>query len=61
MFSKHPGINKSSGIRGVYLERRNSKWYSQITCKGKVYWLGYFSKKEDASKAYSEKAKELFV
>lgn len=47
---KHPPEN-SSGVTGVYQNRKTGKWVAQITFKGKKYNLGVFSKLEDAVKA----------
>lgn len=46
--------NNTSGIRGV--KRANGKWGASITFKGKTYWLGTFSEKEDA--IYARKTAE---
>ena len=41
----------SSGYNGVYFNRRSQKWTAQIGFKGKNYYLGTYSKIEDAVKA----------
>jgi len=43
--------NCSSGVNGVYYEKRRKKWRAQIILKGKNYFLGYFNNKDDAIKA----------
>jgi len=41
----------SSGVIGVYQERKKGKWVAQITFKGKKYHLGTYENKEDAVRA----------
>lgn len=41
----------SSGVTGVYRDRKTGKWVAQITFKRKKYHLGTFDKLEDAVKA----------
>lgn len=41
----------SSGVTGVYQNRKTGKWVAQITFKGKKYHLGAYSQLEDAIKA----------
>jgi hypothetical protein len=50
--------NNTSGFKGVY--RLGVKWCSQVRKDGKNYYLGLFSTKIDAAKAYNKKALELF-
>jgi hypothetical protein len=40
--------NNSTGVIGVYFDRRRSKWYSQIHLEGQTITLGYFVQKLDA-------------
>ena len=47
----------TSGYKGVSFQ--NGKWHSKITANGKQYHIGYYETKEEAAKAYDEKAKEL--
>ena len=41
----------SSGITGVYRDKKSGKWIAQITFKGKKYHLGTFDKIEEAAEA----------
>ncbi len=41
----------TSGVTGVYQNKRTGKWCAQITFKRKTYFLGAYEKKEDAVKA----------
>ena len=52
--------NNTSGIRGVYRNRKNGKWVAQITFKGQTLYLGSYEKKEDAAKARGCAEEELF-
>lgn len=40
--------NNSTGVIGVYFDKRRSSWYSQIHIEGKTIHLGCFADKEDA-------------
>lgn len=41
----------TSGIRGVYFNKKRGKWIAQIMFKGRCYYLGGYSQMEDAVKA----------
>lgn len=43
--------NNTSGHTGVYQDARNGKWVAQIGFKGKTYYLGAYSDKQDAVEA----------
>lgn len=49
-------LDNKSGFKGVYWDKINHKWRVQIARKH----LGLFTCKEDAAKAYNEKALEIF-
>lgn len=52
--------NNSSGHKGVCWHRAEKKWRATIGFEGRLVQLGQFSNKEDAARAYNEKASELF-
>lgn len=49
----------SSGVRGVYFNKRKGKWVAQIMFQGKNHYLGAFSTLEDAARARG-RGEELF-
>ncbi|KAI9102768.1 hypothetical protein DFS34DRAFT_591021 [Phlyctochytrium arcticum] len=51
--------NNTSGYKGVTWGKRDKKWRANIQFQGKQCCLGYFETKEEAARAYLEKAKEL--
>jgi len=57
--SRKVSAANSSGVRGVYFNRKRQKWIAQIMFKGKCYYLGGFDKIEDAAKA-RERGEEMF-
>lgn len=52
--------DNTSGFRGVYLDKRDGKWYSQIMKNGKTFNLGRYASPEEASAVYNQAAKKLF-
>jgi hypothetical protein len=56
------GLSKAntSGIKGVYYDKRIGMWRAQIMHNYKTHYLGCYNKLEDAAKARREKAKQLF-
>ena len=51
--------NNSSGIRGVYKNKRTNRWCAQITFKGKTKYLGSFDTLREAQAA-REQGEEIF-
>lgn len=49
--SKKLFTTNTSGVRGVYLNKKTNRWVAQITFKGKTYYLGSYEKKEEAAQA----------
>jgi len=54
-FNQKKSKSNTSGYKGVFLQGR--KWKTQIRIKGKIHYIGYFSDKVEAAKAYNEAAK----
>lgn len=50
----------TSGYKGVHWQKNMNKWVARITFNYKKIHLGYFDTPLEASRAYDEKAKELF-
>lgn len=51
--------SNTSGCNGVYRNRRTNKWITQITFKGKTYYLGSYDRLEDAAEA-RRRGEELY-
>lgn len=51
--------NSSSGVRGVFFNRRSGKWRATLKFQGQDHYLGEHIKIEDAIKA-RQRAEELF-
>ncbi|WP_430534483.1 AP2 domain-containing protein [Listeria rocourtiae] len=49
-----------SGVKGVRWNEDRKKWQASITFKGKVHFLGRFTKKEDAIQARLDAEAEYF-
>lgn len=56
---RKPGKNNTSGKRGISWNKSRRKWETKIEFKGKVYFLGYFEKFEDACIVREEAEKEI--
>lgn len=52
--------NKSSGVRGVYYNKRNGRWFAKVMHKRKSYYLGEYDSIEEAAQVAKEKRKEMF-
>lgn len=52
--------NNLSGYKGVYWNKKDKRWFSQITHNRKTINLGRFKNKEDAAIAYNFAAIEMF-
>jgi hypothetical protein len=48
-----------SGLKGVSWDKRYKKWTAQIQVKGSKEWLGYFTCKFAAARAYDHRALEV--
>lgn len=49
-----------SGYKGIWFRKERNRWVAEIKCNGKKHYIGMFKTAEEASKAYEQKAKELF-
>ena len=56
---KKANANSSSGVRGVFWNRKTGKWRATLKFKGENHYLGEFVNIDDAIKARS-RAEELF-
>lgn len=51
--------NNTSGYKGVMWDKATGKWMARICIDKKRIYIGWYSDKIDAAKAYDEKAKEV--
>lgn len=60
-FNKYKNSNNTSGFKGVYFDRRDSKWRSSIQFNGKSYKSPKrYDTPEEAYEWYKKKSDELF-
>jgi hypothetical protein len=52
--------DNASGYRGVTWAKKRGCWQAQVQVTGKRHFLGYFTVKEDAARAYDDAAVEAF-
>jgi len=52
--------NNTSGFKGVYWSAWADKWMAKITANYKDIYLGYFTRKVDAARAYNRAARRYF-
>jgi len=52
--------NNTSGIKGVYLNKKTNKWIAYVTIDGKKMYLGCFENIDDAKAARITKAQQVF-
>jgi hypothetical protein len=52
--------DNASGYCGVTWAKKRGRWQAQIQVDGKRHFLGYFTVKEDAARAYDDAAVEAF-
>ena len=58
--SRKVSASNSSGVRGVYKDKRTERWIAQITFQGKTRYLGSFAEIEEAARARME-AEKIFT
>lgn len=51
--------DNTSGVKGVYWDKKNKKFKAQISLHGKAKSLGRFSTKEEAAYAYAVASEHL--
>lgn len=51
LLTNKPQTNNTSGIRGVWFDKRNNAWAAEIKFRGKKMFLGRYKDKNDAIKA----------
>ena len=52
-------IDNTSGVKGVFWDKRKGKWIAQIGCEGKLINLGFYTSKDDAVAARLAAEEEL--
>lgn len=52
--------DNTTGVKGVYIDKRTGKFVAEIKLRGKKYWIGQYSRLEDAKKAREQAEQELF-
>lgn len=55
-----PTAANTSGVRGVYYEKRSNKWRARLRFKGKIMSFGSFARFEDAVFARKEAERIYF-
>lgn len=58
-----PGVmykSNTSGVRGVYYNKKRHKWVAQIMFQQKCYYLGGYDQIDDAAEARAEAEEKLF-
>ena len=58
--SDKPTATSSSGVRGVYFDKRSGKWRARLRFKGKIHDFGSYADFDDAVKARKEAEQQIF-
>lgn len=58
--SKHPRVTNTSGVTGVWYDKRRDRWTAEIMLRRKKIRLGRYKSKEDAIKARRAAEEEYF-
>ena len=48
--------NNTSGYKGVFLQKKSGRWFTQLSSRGVLYYGGCFDTPEEAAVAYAELA-----
>ena len=54
------GIKKTSQYRGVYWNKKDKRWYAQVSHEGRRVYVGCFTCEHQAALAWNKKALELW-
>lgn len=60
MMNRKIQLNNTSGYKGVYFDKRCSKWHVRLGLNNKRISLGYFNCKHEAAKVYNKAALKYF-
>lgn len=60
MGNTRPHRDSSSGLKGIYFDKRRGGWCASIMCNGKRCWLGSHGTADEAHAAYQRAAADLF-
>ena len=58
-YRKAKSSNKTSGLLGVWLDKKSKKWATAITVGEKQIWIGRFNTPEEAHFAYLQKKRSI--
>jgi len=58
-WNKKQGRNNTSGVKGIYWDKKRSRWHGTVRYKGKNHHAGYFQDKEECAKAVKELREKL--
>lgn len=55
-----PTAANTSGVRGVHFDNRSGRWVARLKFKRRTYYLGSYTKIEDAAKARARAEEDIF-
>lgn len=58
--NRSPYVTNTSGVTGVYFDKKRKKWVASITYNRKKVYIGRFTEKENAIMARLQKEIELY-